>query len=327
MEMTSKIKIGALYGRVSVDEAAEKGTSLESQEIIGLEFAKSLTERTGIKHSIKYKLIEQRGASGKDTNRPEYQKLLNLIRGRKIDFITAKEISRLSRSTLDFASLTDLCKQNNVAIYIRGLDLDPSSPMGEMLFKLLSVLAEFERKMIVSRVTESARARMLTQGHSNGGKTPLGFDLHATRKGFWTPNVEELQKVEEVFKIFVESGSLKYTLDETRRLRINSKSKKPFTYHSLGILLRNRAYIGQRMVTHGANNELKTDVQLPHGCVISKELFDEVQHKLEAQDSGKTVRTINSMRVYLLTGILFFQDGSAFCGQRGTSANGQRRFY
>jgi len=110
--MTAKEKIGAVYSRVSVEDPEEvEHGSLEQQGHLCRELANQLTARTGIPHRIRFRLIEKKGVSGGTTKREKYQQLLDLIRTRKIDFILAKEISRLSRSSKDFAELTELCTQ------------------------------------------------------------------------------------------------------------------------------------------------------------------------------------------------------------------------
>ena len=133
--MSGHIEYGAIYGRVSVDEAAEvEHGSLEQQVNLGKEMAQALTLSSGIKHKVIHSLIEERGVSGKDTNRPKYQELISLIESQQISFVIAKEISRISRSTQDFCDFLDVCKANNVAVHIRGMAADPNTPMGELVF-------------------------------------------------------------------------------------------------------------------------------------------------------------------------------------------------
>ena len=101
--MKDRKRIGASYSRVSDEESASKEHgSLEQQEHIARDEADRQTLKTGTEHKVEYVLTEKDGVSGGNTKRPEYQKLLKLITARKIDFVVAKEISRLNRSTKDF---------------------------------------------------------------------------------------------------------------------------------------------------------------------------------------------------------------------------------
>lgn len=138
VEFESQSRVGAIYGRVSVldtENEIEHG-SLEQQQHMGFEQAKYLSKNTGVEHTIKHVLIEDKGISGGTSYRPKYQELLKLISERKIDFVVAKEISRISRSTSDFCQFMTLCKQNNVSVHIRGLDVDFSTPYGSAIHLL-----------------------------------------------------------------------------------------------------------------------------------------------------------------------------------------------
>jgi DNA invertase Pin-like site-specific DNA recombinase len=167
-------KIGVLYGRVSVDDAAQvEHGSLEQQEHMGREFVKQISERIGQRMEVPYILIEEKGVSGATTKRPKYQELLRLIISEKIDFIVAKEISRLNRSIEDFLQLMRLCQQHNVALHIKGLDVDPHTPWGKMLFTFMGMLSELERDMVVNRTRESLRSAAINNAKINGGSIPL----------------------------------------------------------------------------------------------------------------------------------------------------------
>ncbi|WP_414697044.1 recombinase family protein [Oligoflexus sp.] len=102
----------------------------------------------------------------KDTNRPGYQKLWDLISGQKIDFCVAAELSRLSRSLVDFLAFVAHCEANKVDLFIIGLDLDSSNPFGRMMVVVLVALAQFEREMTAVRFRENAVARLLRGGES-----------------------------------------------------------------------------------------------------------------------------------------------------------------
>ena len=51
--------------------------------------------------------------SGKDMNRPQFQRMLGDIRSGRINLVLASELSRLSRSIKDFCGLWELFKEHN----------------------------------------------------------------------------------------------------------------------------------------------------------------------------------------------------------------------
>uniref|UniRef100_UPI0037522296 recombinase family protein n=1 Tax=Acinetobacter sp. TaxID=472 RepID=UPI0037522296 len=111
---------GAVYGRASTDALVE-AESLKKQEYYGLKYAEQLSNQIGIKHVVKYLLIERYAASGADRERKELLKLIGLIKAKKIKFLIIEELSRLSRILHHLLELLQLCKQYGVAVYIRSL--------------------------------------------------------------------------------------------------------------------------------------------------------------------------------------------------------------
>lgn len=310
------VKIGAIYGRVSMDDAAlvEHG-SLEQQEHIARDLVKSISEKTGQKMEVGFTLIEAKGISGASNKRPKYNELLQLVVTNRIDFIVAKEISRLNRSIKDFLHLMDLCRQHNVALYIKGLDVDPESPYGKMMFTFMGMLAELERDMVITRTRESLRSAAINNAKINGGRTPLGFDRKAGTKGYYEINKEEMTKVRYIMQTFIETGSLKQTLDEIKRTLIKNKTRTDFTYNSLGRLLKNERYIGILRVSMGAGKEQRI-IPLPYGCPIPRDLFDEVQSKLKNIQDARIKNRVGT-KMYLLSSVLKFEDGTSMSGSSG----------
>lgn len=55
-----------------------------------------------------------RAKSGKDTNRPELQKMLMAIHKRELDLVMVTELSRISRSIKDFSEIWQLMQDNGL---------------------------------------------------------------------------------------------------------------------------------------------------------------------------------------------------------------------
>jgi hypothetical protein len=80
-------------------------------------------------------------------------------------------------------------------------------------------------------------------------------------------------------------------------------------------------------VKYGPNDSKSEWVDLPHGEVIPKALFDEVQEKWSKHDAKRSAFNRLGTRIYLLTGLLQYEDGSSFRGLSGVSGSEQRRYY
>ena len=67
-------------------------------------------------------------------------------------------------------------------------------------------------------------------------------------------------------------------------------------------------------------------IDLPTGAVISIELFEEVQRTVAKVAETKN-RNREGKRIYPLTGLLEYEDGTKFSGLAGTGRNGDVHYY
>ena len=97
--------------------------------------------------------------SGKDTNRPELQKLLSIAF--KGDTIVVSEMSRLSRSVADMAAIVKECIDKGVSVHFvkENQIFDASSnSTAFLLLNLLSSVANWEREIINERIKDGVKA-------------------------------------------------------------------------------------------------------------------------------------------------------------------------
>ena len=197
-------KLGLSYGRVSTfdqafnrdgsrrDDASPEAQRSRCCDHIGFINSRKQTQYKILEH------ISDEGFSGKNTNRPGYQKMWDLIASNTIDFVVTTELSRISRSVLDFLELVSHCETHEVDLVIIGLDLDTSSPIGRVMVIILVALAQFEREMTSQRVKENALNRLLKDGKINGAAEILGLDRDPNNTGHFLINPDELIKVERL---------------------------------------------------------------------------------------------------------------------------------
>lgn len=90
--------------------------------------------------------------SGKDTNRPELQAMLDYAR--EGDVVYIHEFSRLARSTKDLLDIIEQLNNKGVQLISNKENLDTSTPTGKMLVTMIGAIAEFERQQILERQRE-----------------------------------------------------------------------------------------------------------------------------------------------------------------------------
>ena len=95
-------RIDAIYARQSVDK--KDSISIESQ----IEFCKYELKGGNCKE------YKDKGYSGKNTDRPEFQQLMRDIESGLVRKVVVYKLDRISRSILDFANMMELFQQYNV---------------------------------------------------------------------------------------------------------------------------------------------------------------------------------------------------------------------
>lgn len=103
--------------------------------------------------------------SGKNTDRPALQKLLNFIREGDVLYISS--FDRLARSTKDLLELAELLEKKGVSLVSLKESLDCTTPQGKLMFTMFAAFAEFERSIIKERQAEGI-AIAKREGRMNG---------------------------------------------------------------------------------------------------------------------------------------------------------------
>lgn len=90
--------------------------------------------------------------SGKDTNRPQLQKMMEYVR--KGDAVIVEDISRFGRSLKDLIDLVEKLNEKEVQFISIKENFDTTTPNGKLVFNIFASLAEFERETIKERQRE-----------------------------------------------------------------------------------------------------------------------------------------------------------------------------
>ncbi|WP_352284169.1 recombinase family protein [Pseudoalteromonas sp. Q18-MNA-CIBAN-0097] len=90
--------------------------------------------------------------SGKNTNRPELERLLEQLRSG--DTIVITKIDRLARNMRDFQNIVHDLNERGVSLKIIDHNIDTTSSQGRLFLNMLGMFAEFERDMIKERQLE-----------------------------------------------------------------------------------------------------------------------------------------------------------------------------
>jgi len=156
----------AIYARQSVDKT--DSISIESQ----IEFCRYETR------GAPCQIFADKGYSGKNTDRPEFQQMLRQVRQGNIRRVICYKLDRCSRSILDFTALMEEFRKFGVEFVSCTEKFDTSTPMGRAMLNICIVFAQLERETIQQRVCDAYHSRS-RKGFYMGGKLPFGFRREA----------------------------------------------------------------------------------------------------------------------------------------------------
>ena len=105
--------------------------------------------------------------SGKNTNRPELQKMMEYVR--KGDTVIVESISRFARNTRDLLELVEKLTAKGVEFVSRKEAIDTTTPTGKFMLTVFGAVAELEREYILQRQREGI-AIAKEQGKYTGRK-------------------------------------------------------------------------------------------------------------------------------------------------------------
>ncbi len=152
-------------------------------------------------------------SGGRADNRPALQRALDHVKASKAALVVYS-LSRLARSTMDAIAISRALEKAGADLVSLTERIDTTSASGKMVFRMMAVLAEFERDQISER-TRLGMAHLKRQGR-RVGKVPFGSNLSVDGK-WLEPNRAERGAVELIKSLRRDGLSLRQiakSLDE-----------------------------------------------------------------------------------------------------------------
>ena len=138
-------QVASGYVRVSTASQVESGASLADQR----QAIRAECDRRGWKLT---RVWSDDAASGRSIDRrPELQEALDALRSGQASVLVTAKLDRLSRSVLDFAALMAQAEREGWAIVVLDVNVDTSTPSGEMMAHVVASFAQYERRLVSER--------------------------------------------------------------------------------------------------------------------------------------------------------------------------------
>ncbi len=231
----------AIYARKSM--ATGKGESVENQ----INRCKSLCEMRG----WDYVVFQDYDYSGKNTDRPDFEKMMTRIKKGEFKHLICYKLDRVSRSVSDFSNLIEELSDMGVAFVSIKENFDTSTPMGRAMMYITAVFAQLERETIAERVKDNMidRAKL---GKWNGGPVPYGFDVKKDTIQYKDTNKkvsrliinkEESEVIKEFYDWYLApNGSVRSVVAKANELGYKTKNNAHWSHNQVSRMLQNPLY-------------------------------------------------------------------------------------
>jgi len=317
----------ALYTRVSTDEQAKEGYSLEVQR----EYLEDFARRQGweIYYPQEGKIYAD-DITGYTLDRPALKQLLVDARRKKFDLVLVYKIDRFSRKLKDMLNLIDELEDMGIGFKSATEPFDTMTSAGKLMMQQLGSFAEFERNRIKERVFPGM-VKGVERGNWQGARyAPYGYHYNKEKKILEVVQ-EEAEIVRLIYSMYLANHSTTQVAGYLYNKGYKTRSGGKFHTKLVGDILKNQVYLGKIVWNrHHYDKKQKTEkgyryvknpdskiivAQGRHEAIITQEDFDKVQ-QIRAQNRKCTNKRLNTS-VYMLTGILL----CAKCGHkyRGSS--------
>lgn len=277
----------ALYKRVSTLHQIDKDSlPLQEKDLINYS-----VHVLGIDD---YVIFEDAGYSGKNTDRPDYQDMMDRIRAGEFTHLLVWKIDRISRNLADFSEMWNELQSHGVTFVSKNEQFDTSTAFGKAMLKILMVFAELEREMTVERVTAIMFSRA-DQGLWNGANVPIGWQWSEELQ-FPIPNDTEASIVKYIYDLYESTRSCSSVAFHLNTEKIPTKRGGTWTSKTVRDILRNPFHAGTYRYNYKdqdgriKNKDEWIVKENNHIGIISKEQFDRVNKIMDDNYAGDSSR-------------------------------------
>lgn len=269
-------KVCGLYMRVSTEDQAREGFSLPEQK-------ERLEAYCKFKDFVIKDYYTDAGISAKTGNyRPEFERLKEDIKSKKINTIIALKQDRITRSIFDWEELMRFLEENDAYLDCVNDDINTTNANGKMVSRILMSVSQQEIERTSER-TKVGLAGAIKQGHIPH-QAPLGYK-HENKKLV----IDHLTKdvVIRIFELYHKGMS--YQKISTLFNKEQVLGKTNWRDSSIVAILENEIYKGD--FVHGKRTKHPTYYENVVEPIVSKEMWEEcqVQKKKNSKSYQRTL--------------------------------------
>lgn len=278
----------ALYTRVSTEDQAKEGFSLDAQ----LDRLRAYVRVQG--GSVGGEYVDE-GHSGRTTKRPAYQRMM--AEADKWDTLLVLKMDRIHRNSRNFMAMMDGLRKAGKQFASATESLDTSNAMGSFVMDIIQRIAQLESDQIGERTGFGIEQKFKATDQSHG--TPP-FGMRRGADGLMEPDPVEAPILRWIARTFLR-GVLQVNIARTLNAKgITMKRGGKFDGLDITALLRNPVIAGHRI----SNSHPKINT---HKGAIPTKQFLEIQDILDRSSRyhrPEARKTIRGTRVAVLRKLL-----------------------
>jgi site-specific recombinase for integration and excision len=248
----------ALYIRVSTEEQAEEGYSLEAQQ-------ERLTAYCEAQGWDVVDVYADRGYSGRKIgSRAEYKRMID--EKDRWDTILILKMDRIHRNSRNFIEMMDNLEKWGKKFTSMQEELDTSSAIGRFVVDMIQRIAQLESEQIGER-TYVGMEQKASMGGMMGFNPPYGYRLENSELII---EEREAEIIRRIYLDYLQGNSMALIADSLNSESVFTKNGNLWTKWSISRILHNPIYAGYR---RWDTLQIKSD----HAPIISLEVFNNVQ--------------------------------------------------
>ena len=265
-----------LYMRVSTEDQAREGFSLPEQK----ERLEAFCKFKG------YEIIDyyqDAGISAKTGNhRPEFERLKNDIKAKKINTIVALKLDRITRSICDWEKLITFLDDNNAYLDCANDEINTTTANGKMISRLLMSVSQNEIERTSER-TKVGLAGAIKSGHIPH-VAPLGYK-HEDKRLVIDYSTKDI--VIRIFDLYYNGYSYQKISNLFNEEKVLGKDN--WRDSTIQTILENEIYKGDFI--HGKRTKHPTYYEDVVEPIVSKEMWEDcqVQKKKNSRSFQRTL--------------------------------------
>jgi putative recombinase (fragment) len=294
--------------RVSTEDQAREGFSLPEQK----ERLEAFCKFKGYEIVDYY---EDAGISAKTGNhRPEFERLKDDIKAKRINTIVALKLDRITRSIYDWENLMTFLDENNAYLDCVNDEINTTSANGKMISRLLMSVSQNEIERTSER-TKVGMAGAIKNGHIPH-KAPLGYK-HEDRKLVIDYSTKDI--VVRIFELYYNGLSYKKISNLFNEEKVLGRDN--WRDSTIVTILENEIYKGD--FVHGKRTNHPTYYEDVVEPIVSKEMWEDCQVQ-KKKNSKSYQRTLTYLYLQKLR---CSKCGRILGGKATTKKNGKSYFY